>query len=399
MSLLSRLLDRDEKRTVTTADVPWTTLSGGTDDATGLSLSAVWACQTLIADSVASLPRDTYRKKSDGTRTETSPPVWVERPNPVMLPVDFETQRLLSILGWGNSYCLLVKRDGMVEERWPLAPWSVSVTGSVANPIYRVNGQIVPTGNIQHVPAQRLPGALKGMSVVEQAARTISIQENAEEYGENFFEHGAVASGVLEIPALPADVSSEVVDRLRDSFMSRHSGKGNAGRPMALTGGTKWSQVSIDPAAAQFLETRRFQTEEVCRWYRVPPHEIQHIAEHASQGGGQGIEQMSIRFAQRTLLPWTIRFEQSDSQLLPRGQFLRFNVDASIRATLKERFEVHKIAVDTGMATPNGRLDLEDAEHVPGGDAVRVPVNIRLIEDGDPLNPPSGAPDEPVPPS
>lgn len=391
MSLFRAFARKSEARTVTAwGPAGWGGTSSSTvTEQTALNLSAVWACQTLIADQIATLPVDIYTTDSSGLRVEVEPPPWVHQPNPEMLAVDFETQRILSLLGWGNSFTLLVRLNGNhgdplapVVERWPIDPSTVQVSRSQGQLVYRINGTSVPTAAIQHITGYRLPGALVGMSVIEHAARGMGIATAAEEFGKTFFENGLAPSGVLEIPALPADVSAEVVDRLRDSVAERYGGSKNAGRPMALVGGTKWNQVSVDPAAAQFMETRNFETEEICRWYRVPPHEIQHITQHASQGGGQGLEQQSANLARKTLLPLTIKLEQADNRLLPRREFVKYNVDASIRADLKTRTEVQKLKIEAGMATPNQANAIEDNPPVPGGDAIRVPLNFAMFDEG-----------------
>ena len=159
---------------------------------------------------------------------------------------------------------------------------------------------------------------------------------------------------------MPPETNGDVIERLREQFMERHAGTQNAGKPVVLVGGTKWNQTMINPSDAQFLETRMFQVEEICRWFRVPPHEIQHITNNASQGGGQGIEAQSLNLAKRTLTPWTVRLEQADTSLMigtagRAGEFLRLNMDSFLRADIKTRYEAHSIAINAGMATPNTR--------------------------------------------
>jgi HK97 family phage portal protein len=205
-----------------------------------------------------------------------------------------------------------------------------------------------------------LPGALTGMSVIEHARQSVEVGLNAETFGSMFFENGVVPSGVLEIPQLPADASKDVVERLRETFAERYAGTGNARKPVVLTGGTKWNQITVNPSDAQFLETRQFQIEEVARWFRVPPHEIQHITNNASQGGGRGLETQSLMLAQRTLLPWTVRLEQADSALLPRGEYLRLNLNGFVRADIKTRHEVYQIRRNIGMSNADELRALED---------------------------------------
>lgn len=400
---------RGEARSINDSDVPWFTRdrSGGVyvDEQSALNFSAVWACETLIADAIATLPADTYRKTSTG-RAETVPPRWVENPNIESNRVDYETQRLLSLLGWGNAWSVLTRRGGFidtmapVEERWIVEPWRVQVRRVPgAAPATFIDGVYYPPELIQHVKGYCLPGAVTGMSVIEHARQSLQVGMNAESFGAKFFENGVTPSGILEIPNLPAELSKDVVDRLRDQFASRYAGTGNAHRPVALVGGTTWKQITVNPADAQFLETRQFQIEEVARWFRVPPHEIQRISNTASQGGGNGLETQSLMLAQRTLLPWTIRLEQADSALLPRGQYLRFNLNAFVRADIKTRHEVYSIRRNIGMNNADELRALEDENPIGGraGTTYWMPVN-QSDASAEPVSTPAGeaptAPDQ-----
>lgn len=397
---LASLLTRTEQRTINETDVPWTSATKvgqiTITEKTALTLSAVWACQTLIADSIATLPVDTFRKQ-DNVRIPTTPPRWVEYPNPETRRVDFETQRLLSLLGWGNAYALLVRRNGSsdpmdpVIERWMIDPASVQVGRDAQHRIaYTVEGQHVPAGNMHHVRGYTLPGACEGMSVIAHARLSMGLGASAEAFGENFYKNGVTPSGILEVPSLPAEASKDVVERLRDSFAERYAGTGNSYKPVVLTGGTTWKQITINPVDAQFLETRAFQIEEIARWHRVPLHEIQRITDNASQGGGNGIESMSMNLAQRTLLPWTVRLEQADSELLPRGQYEKYNLNAFVRADIKTRHEVYALRRNAGMSNADELRALEDEAPIEGGDGAAYwrPANmVEVGEEADPIPP------------
>lgn len=356
------------------------------DERTAMTMSAVWACQTLIADAVATLPVDTYRKKSDGTREETTKPNWLERPNPENNRLDYDTQRMLSLLGWGNAYSLLVRQGGSLDpfmpvlERWCLSPHSVHVrrpkpTDVTSELEYYVFGERVPITNIQHIRGYTPPGWFLGMSPIAHMTQTLRIGLSAEEFSAAFYDKGMAASGVLSIPQLPADVTSAVVDKLRDQIIENNSGVANAQKPLVLTGGTTWSKTMVTPTDAQFLETRAFEKEEVCTWYRVPPHKIQHIVEHASQGGGKGIEQQSSEFAEDTLLNWTTRLETADSDLIPRGQFVKINLDAYVRTDLAARYAAYQQARFGGWYSANDVRAKEDLPPIENGDIYLQPVN------------------------
>jgi HK97 family phage portal protein len=196
----------------------------------------------------------------------------------------------------------------------------------------------------------------------------------ADRYAANHFSKGAAPSGALQVPSMPAEVSQEVVDRLRTEFMNRHSGTDNAGKPMVLTGGTTWNQISLSPEASQLLETRKFERAEIASIYRVPPFMIGDV--ERSTSWGTGIEQQGIGFVTYTLRPWLIRVERADSALLPRPQYVQKNVDALIRGDLKSRYEVYTMGRNAGILSQNEIREKEDLPPIPDGDTYLTPLNM-----------------------
>lgn len=370
-------------------DIPWTQRgqsSVNVDEVSAYNLSAVWACQTLIADSISTLPVDAYRK-SGNTRVEVTAPAWLVKPNPEWNRIEYETQRLLSLLGWGNAYTLLIRRYGTADpmdtvvERWILNPAHMLVKrdhnpNDVRDSIgYWYQGVKIPNGNLQHIRGYTLPGQVMGMSPIANANRTLLTAVQSQNAGLNFYQQGMMLSGVLSIPQLPAEASKDVIDSLRDQFSQMHAGSGNAGKPAVLTGGTTWKETSVSPTDAALLETRRFEINEICRWYRVPPHKISDIVAHASQGGGSGIESQATEFAQDTQLPWTVRLEEADSALLPRGQYVKYNVDAGIRTDQGTKYVNYEKGRNAGFLSANDIRAIEDLPPIPNGDIYLQPLN------------------------
>lgn len=384
MSLLSLLRGQDGERAAgDNWDIPWGSPQGGTvNEVTAYNLSGVWACQTLIADSIATMPVDVFRRNG-GQREEITKPAWFDYPNPDETKVDYDTQRLLSLLGWGNAYSFLTRRGDSSSLTAPIIsrriihPAGVDVRRIEGTKRYFVSGVEIPAGNIQHISGYRRPGDLYGMSMIANAAAGLNESQAAQDLARNLYENGLNTSGVISVPEMPADTAETQIARIADRIRQWYGGAKNAGKPLVLTGGTTWEPMSVTPADAQFLETRRFQLEEIARWYRVPLHEIQHMDKQSSWG--TGIEQLSVGLVRRTLMPWIVRLEQADSALLPDPQFVKYNIDTQVRADLKTRYEAHELAIRSGMATPNNRRALEDEPPIVGGDAVRIPAGVSLV--------------------
>lgn len=335
------------------------------DEHSALNFSAVWACQTLIADAIATQPVDVYMRGLDGTRTELVAPSWIEQPNPYSDRIDYDTQRVLSLLGWGNCYEFVIRRGGKVHERYVLDPSKVRVYMEAGAVRYDFDGQKLPEGSVLHTMGYRLPGDLTGLSPIKAATQSIGLGVAAETYNAAFFGKGAIASGILSVPEMPVETSQAVVERLREAFEKRHASVRNAHKPMVLTGGTKWEQTSVNPEDAQLLESRKFQVSEIARWYRVPPHLISDV--ERSTSWGTGIEQQSIAFVQHTLTPWTVRLERADSLLVRNPRFVKRNMAALLRGDTTARGRWYLAGHGRWMTTNEIRA-LEDMPPIEGGD-------------------------------
>lgn len=378
LSLFRGAQEQNESRALT-AWGDWNpSRSGQVTGYTQYNLSGVWACETLIADAIATMPVDVYRSTPDG-RVDVTLPRWIERPNPTSNRVDFDTQRILSLLGWGNSYSLLIPGEGGLE-RWPLDPWRVRCEQVGYERRYFIDGDAVESQHVQHIAGYRRPGDPAGMSVIEQAAAGLTASTAAENLAKNIYENGLNPSGVVEIPEMPADTAAATIERIADRIRQWYGGAKNAGKPLVLTGGTTWKQMAVTPADAQFLETRLFQLEEIARWFRVPPHMIGHIDKESSWGAG--IEQQSLGFVRYTLMPWIVRLEAADSALLPRSQFLKYNVNALVRADLKTRFEAYKMAREGGWMSADDVRELEDERPLPDGRGAVYLQPLNYVEAG-----------------
>ena len=152
-----------------------------------------------------------------------------------------------------------------------------------------------------------------------------------------------------------------------------------------LSDGAKWHQLSIAPDEAQFIETRRFQLNEIARLYRVPPHLIADV--DRSTSWGTGIEEQSIGFVVYTLRPWIVRLERALSELIPGNGYVRFNVEGLLRGDTKSRYEAYAVARQWGWLSVNDIRDLEDLDPVTGGDTYLSPLNMNPLD-----RPAGGAP-------
>ena len=311
---------------------------------TAMQTTAVYACVRILAESIAGLPLHVYEYRGNGKERVPGHPLYFlihDYPNPEMTSFIFRETAMIHLLLWGNSFSQII-RDGMrrVVGLYPLLPNRMSVDRdehgelvytytpmSDSNPNLK-SGQSIKLRreDVLHIPGLGFDG-LVGYSPIAMARNAVGMTLACEEYGSSFFANGARPGGVLKHPGVLKDPS-----KLRESWQAVYGGTDNTGKVVVLEEGVDYQQISIPPEEAQFLETRKFQIDEIARLYRVPPHMIGDL----EKSSFNNIEQQSLEYVKYTLNPWVVRWEQSlqKALLLPSEQkryFIKFNVYGLLR--------------------------------------------------------------------
>jgi HK97 family phage portal protein len=349
---------------------------------------AVYACQSLIGDAVASLPVDHYTTISGRKEPFDRSPKWVSQPNPYQTSYEFWFRVVVSLLTDGNAFLYTLRNDrGEVQALYCLHPGYVSILdGPLGDNRYEVTDDrgaiqgVFDRTQILHIPAFTVPGMSRGLSPVDVAKEAIGLGLTAEEYGSRFFEQGTTMAGVIEHPGSPRPDEAKL---LRDMFRKTHAGVKNSHSVGVLTGGAQFKPITLSPEQAQFLETRRFQKAEIALLYRVPAYLVDSAV---TSTWGSGVEEQNKFFVDQTLMPWIVRIEQSISTfLLPGLQYIRFNVDARLRAKTKERFESYQMALNNGFMNADEIRALEDLGPLPKklGQKFYRPLNLGVVGDED----------------
>ena len=237
------------------------------------------------------------------------------------------------------------------------------------------NGSVILSpSDVLHIPGLGFDG-LVGYSPIAMAKNAIGLAIAAEEYGSKFYANGAAPSGVLEHPGTLKDPG-----RVRESWQATFGGSANANKVAVLEEGMKYTPISISPNEAQFLETRKFQINEIARIFRVPPHMVGDL----EKSSFSNIEQQSLEFVKYTLDPWVIRWEQALYRTLlseeeKKTVFFRFNVEGLLRGDYASRMNGYATARQNGWMSANDIRELEDLDRIPaelGGDLYLVNGNM-----------------------
>lgn len=336
-----------------------------------MRLSAVFACLRLLSEAVSTLPLDTFTRDG-GTRKPYRPrPAYLSFGPPQQSRIDYLSQVMLSLLTDGNAYVLTPRdRLGIPLDLVVLDPGMVKVERKKGRLIYTCQEVTLDLDvDVMHIKGMCLPGALTGLSPIAYARETIGLGLAAQKYGTGFFDNGALPSAVIEVPA-EKQFSQEAAARFRDTWNAHHRGTGNANKVGVLTGGATLKTVSITPDDAQFLETRAFQVPDVARIFGVPPHLIADAS--GSTSWGSGLAEQNLAFGQFALRPWTERIEDGHGRLLTThglgDVFIKLNLDALLRASLKDRYESYVQGISSKFLTINEARRLEDLPPVPWGE-------------------------------
>lgn len=337
----------------------WHNFPGSTAVTTdsAMRLSAVFACLRLLSEAIATLPVDTF-VRVDGTRSPWRPrPKYLSFDPPQGSRINYLSQVMLSLLTDGNAF-IATPRDelGVPLDLVVLDPGRITIDRvPVAGPDgrrrgtrirYRVDSteDLDPRWDLMHIPGMTLPGQLRGLSPIGYARETIGLGLAAQGFGRSFFENGALPGAVIEAPN---GMSDDAIKRWKATWNGSHQGVGNANRVGVLTEGAKLNKVSIQPDDAQFLETRQFQVPDVARIFGVPPHLIADASNSTSWGSG--LAEQNLAFGQFSLRPWMERVEEAHTRLLTThgltDVFVKLNLDALLRASLKDRYEAYEIGI------------------------------------------------------
>ena len=401
MGIFSGLFKSRDKPTDSTVGSRYTFYMGGSTsgktvtERSAMQMTAVYSCVRILAEAIAGLPLHVYRYNSDGGKEKAIDHslylILHDEPNPEMSSFVFRETLMTHLLLWGNAYAQIIRNSkGEVVALYPLMPNKMSVDRDENGQLYyqylrsidEVGGKsetvILKPTDVFHIPGLGFDG-LVGYSPIAMAKNAIGLAIATEEYGAKFFANGAAPSGVLEHPGTIKDPQ-----RVREAWQSQFGGSQNSGKIAVLEEGMKYTPISISPEQAQFLETRKFQINEIARIFRVPPHMVGDL----EKSSFSNIEQQSLEFVKYTLDPWVIRWEQSIMRTLltpeeKKSYFVKFNLEGLLRGDYQSRMNGYATARQNGWMSANDIRELENLDRIPaeaGGDLYLINGNMLPLQ-------------------
>lgn len=350
-----------------------TTSGKRVNERSAMQMTAVYSCVRILSEAVASLPLHFYKYDENGSKKKAiEHPLYFllhDEPNPEMTSFVFRETLMTHLLLWGNAYAQIIRNGkGEIIALYPLMPDRMTVnrdekgklyyeylTSTDDVPINKETTVRLSETDVLHIPGLGFDG-LVGYSPIAMAKNAIGLAIAAEEYGSKFYANGAAPSGVLEHPGTLKDPT-----KVRESWTETFGGSQNSHKVAVLEEGMKYTPISISPNEAQFLETRKFQINEIARIFRVPPHMVGDL----EKSSFSNIEQQSLEFVKYTLDPWVIRWEQSlqKALLLPGEKnkyFIKLNVDGLLRGDYQSRMNGYATGRQNGWFSANDIREMEN---------------------------------------
>ena len=403
MGIISGLFkSRDHPKDATTGSAYHFFMGNSTSGKTvtersAMQMTAVYSCVRILAEAIAGLPLQLYRYTDTGDKEKAiEHPLYLllhDEPNPEMTSFIFRETLMTHLLLWGNAYAQII-RNGKNEvlSLYPLMPNRMTVDRDEHGRLYysyqmqtddgadmKQGTVVLSPQDVLHIPGLGFDG-LVGYSPIAMAKNAIGLAIATEEYGSKFFANGATPGAVLEHPGLIKDP-----EKVRESWNTAFRGSGNANKVAVLEEGMKYTPISIAPEQAQFLETRKFQIDEIARIFRVPPHMIGDL----EKSSFNNIEQQSLEFVKYTLDPWVCRWEQAMNRSLlnekeKSGYFIKFNVDGLLRGDYQSRMNGYAVGRQNGWLSANDIRELENMDQIPdedGGNLYLINGNMTKLKD------------------
>lgn len=363
-------------------DVP--TSGNSTIDAnTAMSFTAVFACNRVLSETLASCPIFLYEKDSKGNRVQvTDAPEYQlmhYNPNPEMTPGQFKETGMSNMNLGGNFIAQKVfNLHGDLLELRPIL-WNrvrIDIDKDTGRLLYFIDGKTESKtrDEILHIPGLTLDGYI-GVTPLTYAALTIDIGLSQDKFERNFYLNRASTSGIFQYPN---ELGDEAFKRLKKDIKKNYTGLQNAGVPMILEGGGQFKEVTMKLTDAQFLESKRFRIEDVCRIFRIPLHLVQDL----TRSTNNNIEHQSLEFIVYTMLPWFKRWEENlNLQLLSneskrKNRYFEFKVDALLRGDAQTRASAYAQGRQWGWLSVNDIRRLENMDPIENGDIYLQPLNM-----------------------
>ena len=331
------------------------------DETSTLSVPGIWRGVTLISDAIGGLPFHAYR----GEEYVDPQPNLLVKPDPTCTRIETISAMVASLIIHGNYIAILGEPgvNGYPDSIFPVSSYKVQVKKQDGRLIYRINDADYTSDEILHIKGFSMPGEMVGYGILAAQRQAIGGAVAVNTYAQRYFDGGAQPTGII-YSANP-DLTQEDADLLKSQWLRQYGGTKRT--PAVLNESTKFQQLSDNAKDAQLLETRAFSLTEIANMIGLPAY---YLGAPNSSRTYSIVSEENLQLVRWSLLPYVQRIESSFTELLPRGQYAKMNLDALLRPDTKTRYETHKIALDSGFLTVDEVREFENRQPIGDTDSV-----------------------------
>lgn len=361
--------------------------------ATAMSIATVYGCVRFRSVDTARCTPSLYRLGNDGEQIPvTDHPVatLLKRPNRQQTWFEFARQMQMAQLLRGNGYAAIRRdRRGNPIELIPINPDAVQVLEAVDGSIYYNVSRIglwqlamlqdfpvaIPQENMFHWRGLTF-NTLVGASVIALARDSMGLAMGQEQQAARWLKNGARMSGVIKHPKT---LSEPVAARLKASWDEFYSGIQNVGKTAILEEGMEYQALSLTSVDLEFLNSRTFQVQDVCRWFAVPPYKLGIPDKTATKN----ISESEQEYVNSAIAPdldlWEQRIEFT-FDLANDDLHVDFDEAPLLRADALTRFNTYRVGILSSVLKPNEARKAERLPAEPGwADDLQRPSNIASL--------------------
>ncbi|MTI65158.1 MAG: phage portal protein [Firmicutes bacterium] len=378
MGIFSKAFGNVKNETYTLTDTDsWIGLFGGGVTSSGetvtkesaMTISSVYACTNIIANSVSKLPCHVYKKKKDGNERINNDIAYLleTRPNQYMTPSTFKHTLVTKLLLDGNAYVWIEYKIGKILNLWILNNVTIqqdTVTGKITyqanlnNKLYTFSSD-----EIIHIKGLATDG-ITGKSKIDVLRETIGNMQSSRKLMGNYFKNGTTTGGVI---TYPEKMNSNTKNTIRNEWQKNNAGYENSGKVAILDLGLEYKEINnIKFADQQFLESTKFTLEEIARVFQVPLHMVGDL----DRSTFNNIEQQSLDFYMNTILPLLLQIEEEFNYKLfasyqrNQGYYIKYNMEGALRGDSKTRAEYYEKMMNNGVYSINEVRKLENLNSI-----------------------------------
>ena len=355
---------------------------------TAMQACTAFACARVIADGISQIPLKLFRKAGANRGPAESHPLYdllYASPNEWQTAYEFMNQVGFHLVFCGNAFVWKNRVRGEIRELLPFEPQWVTVDRTGWELTYKVStdeGKYyeIPASEMWHIRGPSWNGWM-GLEGVKLARESIGLAMALDEHGARQFQNGATLSGIL---TTDAQLTDEARAKLRESWQARHAGSKNAFKTAVLWGGMKWQPMGTPNDQAQFIESRNYQVEDVCRNFNVLPIMVGHSDKAATYASA---EVMFQQHQTKTMHPWysLVTGSANKNLLTPQerraGYYFKFVVNALMYASAKDRAEYWWKLYQMGALNPNEIREFDEMNPYDGGDKFYRPQNMQDVNE------------------